>query len=134
MPHDLSPAVYSKHPSRLVLEQIADKWSVLIIGALCRGPLRFNALKREVDGVTQKALTQTLRRLERIGLVERRVIPVSPIAVEYSVTELGESLKVPFQALFAWSITHAPEIEAAIRHFEMNQEDVRDISAKAAQV
>lgn len=128
MPHDLSPAVYSKHPSRLILEQISDKWSVLIIGALCGGPLRFNALKREVDGVTQKALTQTLRRLERLGLVGRRVIPISPVAVEYSVTELGESLKLPFQALFAWSIAHAPEIEAAISRFEMSQQDALEIA------
>lgn len=122
MPHDLSPSVYGEHPSRLILEQISDKWSVLIIGALCGGPLRFNALKREVSGVTQKALTQTLRRLERLGLVERRVIPVSPVAVEYSVTELGESLKKPFQALFSWSITHADEIQASIKRYETNLE------------
>lgn len=104
---------------RLILEQISDKWSILIIGALCRGPLRFNSLKRELDGVTQKALTQTLRRLERLGLVERHVIAGSPVAVEYSVTPLGESLKAPFQALLRWSLKHGPEIEAAKQRFDL---------------
>lgn len=108
---------------RVILEQISDKWSILIIGALCGGPMRFNALKRELNGVTQKALTQTLRRLERLGLVERHVIPGSPVAVEYSVTPLGESLKDPFQALFRWSLTHGPEIEAATRQFDLKDQN-----------
>lgn len=112
----------SNHFSRLILDQIADKWSILIIAALCSGPMRFNALKRQLDGVTQKALTQTLRRLERLGLLERRVLPVSPVAVEYSVTPLGESLKVPFQAIFQWSVDHASQIEAAKMKFDREHE------------
>ncbi|MBB3948654.1 DNA-binding HxlR family transcriptional regulator [Rhizobium skierniewicense] len=112
----------SDHLSRLILDQIADKWSILIVAELCSGPMRFNALKRELRGVTQKALTQTLRRLERLGLVERRVITASPVAVEYSVTPLGESLKAPFQAIFQWSVIHAPEIEAAKRKFDQDTE------------
>lgn len=108
---------------RVILEQISDKWSILIIGALCRGPMRFNALKRELNGVTQKALTQTLRRLERLGLVERHVISGSPVSVEYSVTPLGESLKAPFQALFMWSLKHGPEIEAATRQFDLKDQN-----------
>lgn len=62
------------------------------MAALCRGPMRFNTLRREVVGITQKSLTQVLRRLERSGNIARRVIPVSPVAVEYSVTPLGETL------------------------------------------
>lgn len=112
---------------RLILEQISDKWSILIIGALCRGPLRFNVLKRELDGVTQKALTQTLRRLERLGLVERHVIAASPVAVEYRVTPLGESLKSPFLALLNWSLQHGPEIEAAKRRFDRKAERTRAV-------
>lgn len=65
--------------SRLLLDQIADKWSVLILAALCQKPLRFNELKRYLDGITQKALTQALRRLERNGILDRRVIPSSQI-------------------------------------------------------
>ena len=121
---------------RLILDQISDKWSILIIGALCRGPLRFNGLKRELNGVTQKALTQTLRRLERLGLVDRHVIAGSPVAVEYSVTPLGESLKAPFQSLLRWSVKHGPEIEAATRQFDLKDrntgpaEGVQRVSAR----
>jgi DNA-binding HxlR family transcriptional regulator len=105
-------------PSRLILDQIADKWSILILAALLPGPLRFNALKRELDGVTQKALTEALRRLERNGIVARRVIPVSPVAVEYSITPLGRTLKKPFQALFNWTVDHRAAVDKARRAFD----------------
>ncbi|MBR1172746.1 helix-turn-helix transcriptional regulator [Bradyrhizobium sp. KB893862 SZCCT0404] len=104
-------------PSRLILDQIADKWSILILAALLPGPLRFNALKRELDGVTQKALTEALRRLERNGIVARRVIPVSPVAVEYSITPLGRTLKKPFQALYNWTVEHREAVDKARRAF-----------------
>ena len=100
-------------PSRLLLDQIADKWSVLILASLCDGPLRFNAIKRRIEGVTQKALTQCLRRLERNGIVERRVIAASPISVEYEITALGRSLERPFRALYVWTQEHLPEVERA---------------------
>ncbi len=105
-------------PSRLLLDQIADKWSVLILAALCEGPLRFNAIKRRLEGITQKALTQSLRRLERNGIVARRVIAASPIAVEYRVTPLGRTLKQPFQALHAWTVDHLPDVEQARQAFD----------------
>ncbi|MET4231554.1 winged helix-turn-helix transcriptional regulator [Bradyrhizobium sp. 482_C4_N1_1] len=104
-------------PSRLILDQIADKWSILILAALLPAPLRFNALKRELDGVTQKALTEALRRLERNGIVARRVIPVSPIAVEYSITPLGRTLRKPFQALYDWTVEHRVAVDKARRAF-----------------
>lgn len=103
---------------RLILDQIADKWSILIIAALCRGPMRFNALRRDVPGITQKSLTQALRRLERSGIIARRVIPVSPVAVAYSVTPLGATLVEPFQALFHWASVHKDGIEAAQARFD----------------
>lgn len=112
------PLSNAEHSSRLILDQLADKWSILILGALCPGPMRFNALKRRLKGVTQKALTQALRRLERNGIVVRRVIPVSPVAVEYSITPLGVTLKEPFQALFDWTIEYGAEVEAARRLFD----------------
>ncbi|MCZ7497338.1 helix-turn-helix transcriptional regulator [Agrobacterium tumefaciens] len=103
---------------RVILDQIADKWSILIMTALRRGPMRFNALKRDIDGITQKSLTLALRRLERSGIIKRTVIPVSPVAVEYSVTELGGTLVEPFQALFRWAGTHKDDIEEAQRRFD----------------
>lgn len=105
-------------PSRLLLDQIADKWSVLILAALNDGPLRFNEIKRRLEGITQKSLTQGLRRLERNGIVVRRVIPVSPIAVEYEVTPLGHTLKEPFGALYKWTQNYLPEVEEARLKFD----------------
>ncbi len=111
----LSPA---NCPSRLLLDQIADKWSVLILAALCPEPLRFNAVKRCLEGITQRALTQALRRLQRNGLVARRIIPHSPVAVEYSVTPLGHTLQQPFAALYAWTLDHLSEVEQARQAFD----------------
>lgn len=107
--------------SRPILDQIADKWSMLILAVLCAQPLRFNAIKRRLEGITQKALTQALRRLERNGIVARRVIPVSPVAVEYSVTPLGRTLQQPFAALYAWTVDHLPDIEQARRDFDQRK-------------
>lgn len=100
-------------PSRLLLDELADKWSVLIFAALNDGPMRFNEIKRTLEGITQKALTQTLRRLERNGIVARHVVEASPIAVEYSMTTLGKSLKKPFKALYEWTVDNLPEVETA---------------------
>lgn len=104
--------------SRMLLDQIADKWSVSILAALCHGPLRFNAVKRALDGVTQTALTQALRRLERNGIVSRRVTAAIPIAVEYAITPLGRTLEPLFQALDIWTRDHVPEVEKARRAFD----------------
>lgn len=105
-------------PQRLLFDQIADKWSVLVLAALYNGPMRFNAMKRVLEGITQKALTQCLRRLQRNGLLSRRVIPVSPVAVEYEVTELGRSLCEPLRALFVWTEQHLPAVERARASFD----------------
>ncbi len=108
-------------PSRAVLDQIADKWSVMVLAVLDAGPQRFNAIKRRLEGVTQKALTQCLRRLERNGLVTRRVLPLSPVAVEYEITALGRTLQPPFMALYHWILDHMHEIEAARHAFDGRQ-------------
>lgn len=104
--------------TRPVLEQIANKWSVLILTVLCSEPSRFNAIKRRLDPITHKALTEALRRLERNGLVHRRVIASSPVAVEYSITTLGRSLQDPFVALVSWAATHGGSIEKAQATFD----------------
>lgn len=120
-------------PSRLLFDQIADKWSMMVLTVLDPGPMRFNAIKRQLEGVTQKALTQCLRRLERNGLLSRRVIPVSPVAVEYEITPLGRSLQHPFKALYAWMLEHLDDVDEARRAFDERslpslQDDIRTSS------
>ncbi|WP_346830847.1 helix-turn-helix domain-containing protein [Pseudomonas abietaniphila] len=105
--------------TRPVLDQIANKWSVLILTVVCTEPARFNAIKRRLEGITHKALTEALRRLERNGLVSRRVITASPIAVEYSITQLGLSLQKPFSALFDWAVQHQLDVEEAQQNFDL---------------
>jgi DNA-binding HxlR family transcriptional regulator len=105
-------------PSRLLFDQIADKWSMMVLTVLDAGPMRFNAIKRQLEGVTQKALTQCLRRLERNGLLSRRVIVTSPIGVEYEITPLGRSLQPPFKALYAWTKDHLDAVEDARQAFD----------------
>ena len=105
-------------PSRLLLDQIADKWSMMILTVLDDGPQRFNVIRRQLEGVTQKALTQCLRRLERNGLVERRVISSSPVAVEYKITPLGRTLQIPFKALYAWTLENMKRVEKSRSVFD----------------
>lgn len=105
-------------PCRVLFDQIADKWSMMVLTVLDDGPLRFNAVKRQLEGVTQKALTECLRRLERNGLVSRRVLPASSVAVEYALTPLGRTLQDPFRALYAWTQAKMPEVEQARRAFD----------------
>lgn len=100
---------------RVLLDLIADKWTMLVLGVLCDNDkrARFNAIKRAVPGITQKSLTQCLRRLERNGLVERNVIEAAPIGVEYGFTALGNTLEAPILALFAWTGAHARAVRLA---------------------
>ncbi len=104
-------------PSRLLLDEIADKWTVLILAALKREPMRFNAIKRALEGISQKVLTQTLRRLERNGIVVRNVSQ-APLSVEYSITPLGRSLDQPFQALYQWTLENLSDVERARAAFD----------------
>jgi len=99
-------------PSRIVLDRIADKWTALIIQVLANGTQRYAALQREIGGISQKMLTQTLRSLERDGLVLRKVHPVVPPKVEYSLTRLGRTLIDPLHGLCRWSEKHLPELQA----------------------
>lgn len=105
-------------PSRELFDQIVDKWSMMILTVLRDGPQRFNAIKRMLEGVSQKSLTQTLRRLERNGLVERRVLATSPVAVEYAMSDLGQTLLTPLHSLYIWTKQNMPEVEAARRDFD----------------
>jgi DNA-binding HxlR family transcriptional regulator len=98
--------------SRQVLSLIADRWTAIVIYALARGTMRFGQLQREI-GLSQKVLTDTLRALERDGLVRRTVYAVIPPKVEYALTELGASLIEPLTSLCRWAEQHLGEVQAA---------------------
>ncbi|MFC5666084.1 winged helix-turn-helix transcriptional regulator [Kitasatospora misakiensis] len=105
------PAYRSDCASRPILDQLTDKWSMVVM-VLLDEPRRFNEIKRCIDGITHRVLTQTLRRLERNGMIARRVLPTSPVGVEYSLTALGESLREPFGKLHAWTVANTEKIQA----------------------
>ena len=109
-------------PSRPILDQIADKWSMMAMVVLER-PTRFNEIKRQLDGVTQRVLTQTLRRLERNGMIRRRVLETSPVGVEYSLTPLGESFRGPFTHVLEWTIEHSGEVVSAQHEYDARSTD-----------
>lgn len=92
---------------RPVLDKIADKWTILILIVLCPQPVRFNELKRRLDGITHKSLADALKRLERDGLISRKVLPTTPVGVEYAITPLGYSLRQPFEELCKWAVAHS---------------------------
>jgi len=101
-----------------VLNRVGDKWSMLIVMMLSRGPQRFSELKRAIDGISQRMLTLSLRGLERDGLVTRTVTPTIPPRVDYELTELGASLREPVKALGDWAIAHIACIRAAQARFD----------------
>lgn len=111
-------AFNAKCPTRIVLDQLADKWTFLVLGALSSGPVRFNALKRRLDGVSQKMLGHTLKQLERNGLVDRRAFATVPVTVEYSLTPLGHALTEPVNTLRVWAETNIGQMVEAQERFD----------------
>ncbi|MBY3465806.1 helix-turn-helix transcriptional regulator [Rhizobium laguerreae] len=103
--------------NRSVLEEITSKWSLLVLGCLCSGPMRFNALRRANEGITQKALTQCLRRLETNGFIIRSVVSTAPVAVVYEISPLGRSLEPHLRGILEWAEEHRGEVSAAQRAF-----------------
>jgi DNA-binding HxlR family transcriptional regulator len=103
--------------TREVLDLIANKWTALVIHRLASGMRRYGELRREIEGISQKMLTQTLRGLERDGLVSRTVHPVVPPRVEYELTPLGQGLKAPLCALCHWAESHLDELHEARRRY-----------------
>lgn len=104
-----------------ILQRIGDKWSILIVMILARGPMRFNELKRMVDGISQRMLTLNLRGLEREGMITRTIYPTIPPKVEYALTDLGMSLCGPIIALGQWAEENYDAIEAARQAFDARQ-------------
>ncbi|GAA4787174.1 helix-turn-helix domain-containing protein [Actinomycetospora chlora] len=105
-------------PSRQVLDRIGDRWSVLVVGTLGEGTLRHGAIAARIGGITPKMLTQTLRGLERDGLVSRTVHAEVPPRVEYALTDLGRSLLGLARALDDWAETHIEQVDAARRAYD----------------
>ena len=115
----MTVSVYARNcPSRQILDRIGDTWSVLIVGSLADGPLRYSELAARIEGVSPKMLTQTLRGLERDGMIGRTVFPVVPPRVEYELTGLGRSLLGLVSGLEAWAEEHIPDVAAARDAFD----------------
>lgn len=100
-------------PTRKLLDRISDKWVSLVLVALADGPRRYNDVARAIAGVSQKMLTQTLRSLERDGLVTRTVTPAVPVRVDYELTPLGETLLPVMRSIKVWAEAHIEEVESA---------------------
>ncbi|MDJ0534231.1 MAG: helix-turn-helix domain-containing protein [Xenococcaceae cyanobacterium MO_207.B15] len=110
----LEPEIFTLNcPTQQILDIIANKWSVIVLYCLAYKPRRYKQLERKIEGISQKVLTQTLRRLIKNGLVERKVYPVAPPQVEYSLTPLGETLIEPLAMLAEWSEANFAAIEIA---------------------
>jgi DNA-binding HxlR family transcriptional regulator len=107
---------------RQILDRVADKWSLLVVALLEHRTMRFSELRRQIDGISQRMLTVTLRHLERDGLVERTVYPVIPPRVEYALTPLGASLHQTIQALVTWTEANQDQIAAARASYDARPE------------
>ena len=111
-------AFLAECPSRLLLDRLSDKWTTLLLVAMAEGPQRYSELARGVAGVSQKMLTQTLRNLERDGLITRHVTPSVPVRVDYELTELGRSLLPVMRAVKDWAEVHMGDVRAARARFD----------------
>lgn len=108
-------------PVRDVMNQIAGKWSTLLLEALAERPYRFGELRRLVPDISQRMLTQTLRDLQRDGYIDRQVFPTKPPSVEYSMTELGHSLFAPLSKVLAWAGDNHAAVKAARARFDASE-------------
>ena len=105
---------------REILDLVGDKWTLYIIATLRSGPVRFNELRRQIDGISQRMLTINLRGLERDGLVKRTLFPTIPPRVDYELTELGRTLLAPVMALVTWASSNQENIRGARARFDVN--------------
>jgi DNA-binding HxlR family transcriptional regulator len=112
---------------RQILDRIADKWSLLAIALLEGRVMRFTELKREIDGISQRMLSRTLRQLERDGIVERTVHPTVPPRVDYELTEMGRSLHATIKSLVVWTEEHQERIAAARAAYDARESELRAV-------
>jgi DNA-binding HxlR family transcriptional regulator len=120
--NDTSPAASEllqvDAPHRELLDQVLDKWSLQVLDVLCGNDLRFNELRRAIPAVGQKSLTATLRRLERNGMIQRVVLETRPVAVEYRIAPVGDTLNELVDALLRWTTVNMPEVQRARERFD----------------
>ncbi|MFI5681532.1 winged helix-turn-helix transcriptional regulator [Streptomyces cellulosae] len=109
---------------RQLLDQLFDKWSLLVLDALCDRPRRFNELRQHLPAVTPKSLTACLRRLERNGVIERVILSTEPVAVEYRISPLGRTLQAPLQTLLRWVGDHLNTVEASRSRYDQRRAGV----------
>jgi DNA-binding HxlR family transcriptional regulator len=114
---------------RQILDRVADKWSLLVIAILERRTMRFTELRREIDGISQRMLTVTLRQLERDGLVRRTVYPVVPPRVDYALTPMGTTLHLTIRSLVTWTEEHQVRIAEARAAYDRRAEADAEVSA-----
>ncbi len=108
------PNVYEQNcPTRMVLDHIADKWAALILWKLTDRPIRFNQLRRDIEGISQKVLSQSLKQLERDGLINRQAFATVPVTVEYSVTPLGHTLAEKMAGISLWAQDNIDQVLTA---------------------
>lgn len=100
-------------PTRMVFDRLSDKWTLMILNKLRAQPVRFNQLLREIEGISQKMLSQTLKNLERDGLINRQAFPTVPVTVEYSITPLGQTLANTVNVLIHWAEDNGDAVLAA---------------------
>lgn len=112
-------------PTQQVLDVVANKWTVIVLYCLAFQPRRYGELTRRIEGISQKVLTQSLRRLERNGFVRRQVLSEMPPSVEYSLTPLGHAIVEPLQAIAQWSRDNFDEVVAAQEHYDEQLETSR---------
>jgi DNA-binding HxlR family transcriptional regulator len=128
MPHRPDP-FDAKCPTRQVLDRIGDRWGVLILISLEQRTMRFNELRRRIEAISQKMLSQTLKSLERDGLINRQVFATVPVTVEYSLTPLGRTLSQTVHALTLWAETHIGEVEEAQRRYDRGEASLEAAAA-----
>jgi DNA-binding HxlR family transcriptional regulator len=108
----------SDAPHRELLDQVLDKWSLQVLDELCGKNLLFNELRRAIPAIGQKSLTASLRRLERNGMIERVVLQTRPVAVEYRIAPVGNTLNELIDALLRWMTENLPEVQRARERFD----------------
>jgi DNA-binding HxlR family transcriptional regulator len=111
-------------PTRQILDRVGDKWAVLILLLVRREPMRFNALRRTIEGISQKILSQVLKSLERDGLIKRRAIATVPVTVEYSITQLGATLANAVDPLRDWAESNLKEVLNAQRRYDAQRKAI----------
>jgi DNA-binding HxlR family transcriptional regulator len=121
----MKPNAYSADcPTRQILDRIGDKWAVLILLLLRDEPMRFNQLRRAIEGISQKMLAQVLKSLERDGLIKRRAIPTVPVTVEYSILPLGLTLAAAVDHLRDWAESNLKDVLAAQRRYDAQRKSL----------